>query len=525
MKLRPFQVEDTQRILKRGMHVILASAMGTGKTAVAISALDRLPNAFPAIVVCTVSLARSWIREFATWAPSVTCHIVTGENTKLPQLGSRSVLLVPWNLLYAQRFRLTRCGVRVLVADECHLAKNPDSLRGKALAYIRDRVDVVFQMTGTPVVNVKADLNVLVRYAKKKPLIVRRFLEDAAPDVPPKKRAYLNVQLRKTYRAEYDQAVEDFEEWYKEHHSELVEEGRSETQIHQALATEALARVGHLRRLVGQFKVPAAVDWISQAVRLGEPVVVFLEHQSVLKRLVKGLRQQRIRFVILEGSTSDEARDLNVRRFRNYEVPVFIGTRAAKEGLTLIEARNLLFVERYWTSADEEQAEDRIRRIGQTHETHIWFLHAPGTIDDRIDEIVKEKRELVHAAIGSVLVGESSSTNVARVLTSWTKNADTSDRVVQGLGLSKPQEPLPSPSVTHALMFSPPRWRPGATAIWCRMHGYEARPDPADPLRSLVHPAIAFKQGSFRQVRVCQDITAIVGDRLPRDRERRLRHS
>jgi SNF2 family DNA or RNA helicase len=515
MKLRPFQADDVKTLIAHDLHAIVASGMGTGKTPIAISALTQHPNALPAVVVCTVSLTKNWLREFRAWAPHVTCRVVTREDEKLGVLTANTVILVPWNLLSAQQHRIARSNVRSIVADECHLAKNPESQRGRALAFLRDRVERVMQMTGTPVVNVRGDLQVLRSYAKKKPIIIRRYLEEAAPDVPPKTRAYVYVQLRKTYRAEYDQALEDFADWYKDYRSELVEEGQSEVQVQQALAAEALAKVGHLRRLVGQFKVPAAIDWISRAVRLGEPVVVFLEHQLVLRKLVKGLRKQRIRHVVLDGNSTEDQRDDAVVRFQQNDVPVFIGTRAAKEGLTLTAARHLLFLERYWTSADEEQAEDRIRRIGQVHPTRIWFLHAQGTIDDRIDEIIHEKRAIVRAQIGSMPVGESSTRNVVRLLASWSTDAATTpQKPPSALGLGKLPDPLPSPNETHALVFRGSRWSTGSMLTWCKMHGYAAKPDSVYALRAVVHPMTAFRTGSFRQVPVAKDIFALIGERV-----------
>ena len=108
---------------------------------------------------------------------------------------------------------------------------------------------------------------------------------------------------------------------------------------------------------------------------------MLLSQQAVLARLVKALTKQRIRHVVIDGNVSPRDREIAVRAFQAHEVPVFIGTKAAKEGITLTAARHLLFLERYWTSADEEQAEDRIRRY--------WSFncdsHGFGPLDTRCD--------------------------------------------------------------------------------------------------------------------------------------------
>lgn len=527
-KLRPFQKEDVREIVKRELHVLLASSQGTGKTAIAVSSLARVPGALPAVVLCPVSMIGTWTREIKQWAPHLAPLVVTEETERLKaKVGSNTVVLVPWNLLHAHKSRLVRAKIQTVIADECHLVKNPDSLRGQALAYLRDKVRHVMLMTGTPVVNVKADLDVLLGYGKRPLHIIRRYLEDIAPDVPRKKRSYIYLQLRKHHRAAYDQAVEEFDEWLAESRAELAVEENNE-QAQQALAADALARVGYLRRLVGEYKVPAAADWISRAVRLGEPVVVFLEHQIVLKKLTKALRRQRIRYVVLEGSSTEAQRDTAVLRFQANEVPVFIGTRAAMVGLTLTAARHLLFVERFWTSADEEQAEDRIRRIGQVHPTTIWFLHVPGTIDDRIDEIVREKRQTVHAEVGSMPVDETPTRSVQRVLTRWREAVQPPTQKLSTLGLGTPLEPLPSPAVTYALVFQPPRWTARAASVWCRMNGYHSKSpgqpvSPKQSLRFVVHPGVMFRPGTFKKVKIARDLYALVGVRLSGENESRIR--
>ena len=99
---------------------------------------------------------------------------------------------------------------------------------------------------------------------------------------------------------------------------------------------------------------------------MGEPVVIFAEHTEVINDISRKLNKQRLRHVVIYGRTPKRKRQELVEQFQKGEIPIFIGSKAASTGITLVRARNLLFVERYWTSADEEQAEDRIRRIGQS---------------------------------------------------------------------------------------------------------------------------------------------------------------
>ena len=82
----------------------------------------------------------------------------------------------------------------------------------------------------------------------------------APPEIPPKKRSYLNIQLRDKHQAIYDKANDEFEDWLRKEKEKLLGKGLADFEVERVLAAEALVKVGYLRRLVGEYKVPAAVD-------------------------------------------------------------------------------------------------------------------------------------------------------------------------------------------------------------------------------------------------------------------------
>jgi hypothetical protein len=351
------------------------------------------------------------------------------------------------------------------------------------------------------------------------------LLEDVAPDIPPKTRSYLNIKLRPADQAEYNKANEEFEIWLKERKAKLLGEGAAQAEVDRILAAEALAKIGYLRRMLGDAKVPACSDFIARAVRMGEPVVCFVEHQTALERLSRALNKQRIRHEIIDGSTTPKKRQEIVERFQKYEFPVFIGTRAAKEGITLTAARHLIFLERFFTSADEEQAEDRVRRIGQTLPTTIWFLHALGTVDERVDQIVKQKRQVIRSAIGSATVEETPLLAVEEMIKNWQKHVDDTGVTFPGLGLGTILPPLPSPKETHAVTFSGKEWHLQKAMLWCKMNGYipTGKTDLNGRFKLIMHPPQIFNKNKFKIFSVSKDIKIIHGERLSKANERRIR--
>ncbi|MDP3769243.1 MAG: DEAD/DEAH box helicase, partial [Dehalococcoidia bacterium] len=463
MKLRPFQQQDIERIAHASYVALLASSQGTGKTAIALGCVGKEPaRLLPALVVCPASVADNWKKETGAWLPWARVYVIDGETDPVPH--NAHLVVCSWSLLAHREAEMMRHGFRFVIADEFHYAKAGTSQRSLAIQAVFDAVRYKIGLTGTPLINNPRELEDLCAFFKTPGLLViRRLLEDVAPEIPPKTRAYTEVALAPRVLREYRRAERDFETWLQARLLDadvdgLIEDIDAETEA--TLSAEALVKVGYLRRILAVGKVPAVADWIARAVRLGEPVVVFAEHQEVIAKLSHTLRKYRLKHGILDGSTPARERQALVDNFQAGLFPVFIGSKAAKEGITLTRARNVVFAERYWTSAEEEQSEDRLHRIGQRFSVRAWFPHVPGTIDDRMAEIVEQKREIMRDAIGLSEVADDDVDAVRRLLRSW--NARTgAPRVMQGplLGYGVPPlPPLPSPRITCALLFDATRW-------------------------------------------------------------------
>lgn len=519
IKLRPFQLEDLALIRQHDYRALVANSPGTGKTIISSYCLRAdFTKLTPTLVVCPSSVLTNWRREFRRVIPGLRVVVIKDTQTPIPP--GRPVYVISWSLLTFRIMEVLRqIKPKFLIADEAHFAKNEESLRSKAIKLVSSRVKHMILLTGTPIVNTEDELRVLQELFNQPepPLMTRRVLEDVAPDVPPKTRATLPVTLHPRAMAEYERAVKEFDVWLEEALRERMAQGEAEAAAQRALAAEALVKIGYLRRLSGRAKVPAAVDWASRAVRLGEPVVMFCEHSVVLHALVRGLRKQRIRCVVVQGNTTRRNRQKAIDAFQAGLVPVFIGTKAAKEGITLHRARHLCFVERYWTAADEEQAEDRIRRIGQKYPTKIWFLHAVNTVDDRLEEIVASKRQLVRSAIGSPDIASTPESAVLELIKSWSKHAEPTKRLPSRLGLGAPLPPLPSPSDVQTITFQGERWDEEGAKRWCKMMGYFSVNvvRSSDSVIVTNHPVHFFFPNTLVKHTIAKDIHCTVGRRHP----------
>ncbi len=104
---------------------------------------------------------------------------------------------------------------------------------------------------------------------------------------------------------------------------------------------------------------------------------------------------------VVAGGVTAEARQQRVEAFQAGQLDVMLcSTVAAKEGITLTEADTVLFVEREWVPAWEEQAEDRVYRIGQDSDSvQAVYLTVAGTIDEKFNAVIEAKRGVVKAVL------------------------------------------------------------------------------------------------------------------------------
>ena len=527
LELREFQKKDVLFMKQNNYRVLVANGQGTGKTIECLAAIgiDR-KMLCPAIIVCPSSVLFNWKKEARKWCKWARVHLVDNRHTPLPKKRAH-IYITSWNLLVERVAELASVRPQLLIADEAHFAKNEDAKRSQALFDLAQLTPHLLLLSGTPLINSLSELTALERlFGTQKPPMIRRLLADVAPDVPPKTRLTLPVYLRPRHATQYRRAMEQFDEWLKDELAKRMEDGEAERQAQRSLAAEALVKIGYLRRLVGVAKTYAAVDWISRAVRVGEPVVVFCEHSEVISRIHKMLKRQNIPQVTVRGSTPKKQRQVSVDKFQRGEVAVFIGTKAAHTGITLTRARHLCFVERFWTSADEEQAEDRIRRISQKYPTKIWFLHAVGTVDDRIAEIISRKRRIIANTIGSEEIEDKAESTVLELISSWT--SQVGGTVHEGdpmLGVVKSLPPLPKAKTVQAIIFKGKRWNEASAKAWCKMNKYPIIRvvKTAKGYEASLRKASAFRPQSLKVQSVSPQIKILVGDRLKRPTAKKFR--
>lgn len=416
--LYPFQT-DGVIFLRDGSRRLLFDEMGLGKTPQTLCALG--PQAC-ALVVCPKILKSNWASECARWRPDLSPHIINGRGTfRWP--GAGELVIVNYDILPEEFSRLPPSGIHV-VFDEAQALKSWKSKRthsGRKL--IRRALKVggkAFLLTGTPLMNKPAELWAMLQalglgselygdYPKFvklfggetdaigqtiwdpsavhpramdpiRPFALRRTRAAVLPQLPTK--TYRSVQLGEPVIAlpVMDDAPLDSIE-------ALMERMEND------------AGMMSDRRRLAAWKIPALLQLIEQYENAEEPIVVFSAHRAPIEALEK--RQGW--GVVMGGSTG---RDATIDAFQRGELRGLGCTvRAAGVGLTLTRAANVVFVDREWTPPANQQAEDRVCRIGQTRGVMITDLVADHPVDRSVTALLVQKSQFASATVSQLDTG------------------------------------------------------------------------------------------------------------------------
>lgn len=411
-------------------RAMLLDAPGVGKTVQACTAADRIKTR-SAAVICPAGARNVWRRHFRDWAPSVrdlTIDSFEGWTRK----GSR---------IYDEHFST---GGRLLIVDEGHYLKDPDSLRTKmiygrinkgSLNGIAQRFDHAWILTGTPMPNhageswphLRALFNEPLGYAaflgrychvrhteygpqvmgnRKEHLpelrrkimanALRRKQEDVLPDLPP---IVFGEWVLDPIKA-LDRAMSKADEAYAKPLRELLHAwSRGDFDDDEALYAirESETHISTLRRYVGMAKaVPVAMalrDELDNDPDMA--VILFAAHTDVIRELLQLL--ERYNPACITGNTPDKLREIEELRFQSDpRCRVFIGQiRACQTAITLHRANHVVIVEPEWTPDFNFQAAKRAHRIGQTRPVFVRYASMPNTLDEAINRVLVRKTKMI----------------------------------------------------------------------------------------------------------------------------------
>lgn len=238
-----------------------------------------------------------------------------------------------------------------------------------------------------------------------KSIMIRRNKKDVLKDLPPKRREFMYIGIPNKIIRMHEVAERELTNALKDYRMRgLSTEERSEKRM---LAITAL---GYLRQVVGMAKAEQTLEVVRPTLETGEKIVIFGHHKAVLDKIEEDITKAGYKNVRIDGQVTGNKRQKFIDEFQdNPDCKVMVASILAMGmGVNLVSASSVFIVERQWTPAVEEQGEDRLWRIGQEKEVTVWYLVTADTVDDKMNDLIERKREMVSQIIDGKSSNEAS---------------------------------------------------------------------------------------------------------------------
>ena len=445
-QLRPYQqtgVSWLRFVTGLGLGACLADDMGLGKTVQVIGLLlhrksnrtdDEPTRAKPSLLVVPASLLANWKAELERFAPTISFLIAhpSGNTTGNRQVEKQDaqgldLLITTYGMLSRSEW-LREYDWDLVILDEAQAIKNSGTRQSRTVKELKSAARVV--MTGTPVENRLSDLWSLFDFlnpgllggakafadfvkqmearASYQPLrtlvgpyILRRLKTDkrVIADLPEKVEMSAFCTLSREQAALYEQAVRDLAEKLKE------ADGIQRRGLVLAQLMKLKQICNHPAQLVGtgdyapehSGKFQRLAEICEELGERQEKALIFTQFREItgpLAQLLEGVFGRP--GLVLHGGTPVAQRRRLVESFQREDGPPFfvLSLKAGGTGLNLTAACHVIHFDRWWNPAVENQATDRTFRIGQTRNVLVHKFVCRGTVEERIDEMIAEKKSL-----------------------------------------------------------------------------------------------------------------------------------
>ncbi len=435
-RLRPYQAEGVAWLWSRYLvrvGALLADDMGLGKTHQVMGLLCLLAEREPearSLVVCPRGVLEHWSTLLSRFAPDLKVHLFHGPSRSLKGIGSGGVILTTYDILFRSTDELMEHEWAVIAFDEAQRIKNPRTKAARAARKIPCKFRLA--LTGTPLENRLLELWSVVdlivpgylgserefRAIHRDPthhqlhvlrqrlgvLTLRRVKEQVLSDLPEKVEDLRYCRLLPAQAALYRQ----IHAYHSAEIAELLKTEKDEipymhifallTRLKQICDHPALVKGGE-EKTAESAKTEVFDEILDEALDGGLQVVVFSQYVKMIELLSQRLDRRKISHLVLTGETRDRGRI--VRRFNSeqHEQVLLASLLAGGVGIDLTGASVVLHYDRWWNPAKENQATDRVHRIGQRRFVQVFKLITRDTIEERIDELIRSKVDLMERVV------------------------------------------------------------------------------------------------------------------------------
>jgi SNF2-related domain/SNF2 Helicase protein/Helicase conserved C-terminal domain len=463
-ELRPYQQRGLSWLSflgGLGVGAILADDMGLGKTVQLLSLLwaDRAKTrtvrddpdfelSAPSLLICPMSLTGNWQREAERFTPGLAVHVHHGADRLAGDelaaaVAAADLVITTYQTAARDLAELSQVRWARVVCDEAQAIKNHLSQQSKAVRALPAASRIA--LTGTPVENQLSELWSIMEFANPgllgsaksfrdryavpverhgsaeaarqlrrvtEPFVLRRLKTDKSiiSDLPEKQEMKVWCNLTQEQATLYQATVTDMMSRIEDASDDIGRRGL-------VLATMARLKqvcnhpahlLGDGSRLAGRSGKLARLEEIcEEIVAEGDRALCFTQYAEFGRMLQPYLAARTgCQVLFLHGGTSKKQRDAMVARFQQADEPLLflLSLKAGGTGLNLTAANHVIHIDRWWNPAVEDQATDRAFRIGQRRDVQVRKFVCVGTLEERIDAMIEQKKALADQIVGT---GES----------------------------------------------------------------------------------------------------------------------
>ena len=414
-----------------GFGGILADDMGLGKTLQMIVYLESVKSQGTHMVVTPASLLLNWQDEIEKFAAHMKVLCIYGQRPVreklIAQISDYDVVITSYDYLRRDIELYDNIEFHTVVIDEAQYIKNPKTRNAMSVKKLKAKQR--FALTGTPIENSLAELwsifdflmpHYLYHYAyfldnferpivkehdedkqeKLKqmisPFVLRRNKKDVLKELPDKIEQTLYLRFN-----------EDEEKLYLANLVQVNKSLQEKLNMNQLGRIDILAMLTRLRQLCQDSrllyditeepssKLKGCMELIHSLEENHKKILLFSSFTSVLHLIEDQCHKEHISYYLLDGSTPKEKRKEMVDQFQKDDTTLFlISLKAGGSGLNLTSAQAVIHFDPWWNMSAKNQATDRAHRIGQKESVQVFSLIMKDSIEEKIMELQKQKKNL-----------------------------------------------------------------------------------------------------------------------------------
>ena len=451
--LRPYQKEGVKflnRLFSMQVGGILADDMGLGKTIQTLAFIEYVYNKNPNtlfLIVGPLAALNVWENEALKFTPSIPVQIWHGAKTlKSSSLSTTGIIATTYTTLTQNIEKIRNKKFTVVFFDEAQNIKNIKTTTARVVRMLTSIC--FFCLTGTPIQNHIGELWALMELCfpgllgsrknfktnygggfeismrenllkKIQPFILRRKKQDVLKELPSKNEILVTLPFHKTQALIYEKTRREALEILKKSGSDYLPQMLSYLTKLRRICCHPDLQNKNLPDLSISSKFTYLKENLIKIKENSTGVLIFSQFTDVLDLVAGFLDQEHEKYFYLSGSTIITKRQRMVKEFQQGHRHFFlISLKAGGTALTLHRADTIIHLDPWWNPAAEDQATDRVHRLGQTRQVFVYKLVIQKSLEEKVLILQNQKKKLFHSLFNeNIIINDSiSKEEIAEIL-------------------------------------------------------------------------------------------------------------